>query len=436
MHGTTTDSTYDPTGKLQQSVTRAFKANVVTATWTQGFTYDLAGRPLTQTSDGSTLSRSTYNTTTGELTGVTYANSTGLGTLTRDDAGRTKALGWTFAAGQTASDAVTRTQSGNVLSGTVAATAMPQRVSSYTYDTAGRLTQAVIPGHTLSYGFGVATTTCGAGSVSAGSAGRNTNRTHLTDSYTAAGTSTPNVSSSQYCYDGADRLLSTSGPGALLAGQVVYDSRGNTTGLGSQQLRYDGANRNTQLIDSTTGVQVDYLRDATDRIVQRTSNGTAANSGSPDIGVVKYSFTAGGDTPDLVLDAGSHAVVERTIALPGGVVLTLRPGTTAPADQVWAYPNIHGDVIATAGSNGAKAAKEFLYDPYGQPLDPATLALGTNTANDAVPDTSAGQLDNGWLGQHQRSYEHAGDLALPDGRTRLHACARTIPQRRPGRRRQ
>ena len=219
---------------------------------------------------------------------------------------------------------------------------------------------------------------------------------------------------SESCYDGADRLLSTSGPGAVPAGQAVYDSRGNTTQLGSQLLAFDGANRNTQLRDSasSTAVQVSYVRDATDRIVQRTSNGTAANSGSPDIGITKYSFTGGGDTPDLVLDAGTHAVVERTVALPGGVVLTMRPGTAAPADQVWAYPNVHGDVIATAGSNGAKAAKEFLYDPYGQPLDPSTLAMGTSAANDSVPDTSAGHYDNGWLGQHQRGYEHAGNLAL------------------------
>ena len=90
----------------------------------------------------------------------------------------------------------------------------------------------------------------------------------------------------------------------------------------------------------------------------------------------------------------------------------VRPCRAGPGQQVWAYPNIHGDVIATAGGTGVKAAKEFLYDPYGQPLDPTTLALGRNTANDAVPDTSAGQLDNGWLGQHQRSYEHTGNLAL------------------------
>ncbi|HVM19386.1 MAG TPA: RHS repeat-associated core domain-containing protein [Mycobacteriales bacterium] len=36
---------------------------------------------------------------------------------------------------------------------------------------------------------------------------------------------------------------------------------------------------------------------------------------------------------------------------------------------------------------------------------------GTPAADDRVPDTSAGQLDYGWLGQHQRPYEHASTIA-------------------------
>lgn len=47
------------------------------------------------------------------------------------------------------------------------------------------------------------------------------------------------------------------------------------------------------------------------------------------------------------------------------------------------------------------------YDPYGQPLE----ADGT-VQPDAVPDNQPGDMDYGWLGQHQRSYEHAGSLAL------------------------
>ena len=39
-------------------------------------------------------------------------------------------------------------------------------------------------------------------------------------------------------------------------------------------------------------------------------------------------------------------------------------------------------------------------------------AVGTDTANDAVPDTTTGQCDNSWLGKDQRGYEYAGTRAL------------------------
>jgi RHS repeat-associated protein len=49
----------------------------------------------------------------------------------------------------------------------------------------------------------------------------------------------------------------------------------------------------------------------------------------------------------------------------------------------------------------------FAYDPFGQPL----RTDGTPDTN-AVPANQPGKLDYGWLGQHQRPYEHAGALSL------------------------
>ncbi|MCA1836912.1 MAG: hypothetical protein LC721_11535, partial [Actinobacteria bacterium] len=65
---------------------------------------------------------------------------------------------------------------------------------------------------------------------------------------------------------------------------------------------------------------------------------------------------------------------------------------------VWSYPNVHGDVMATANAAGAKQGPTLSYDPYGQALT-------------SVPDNSAGNFDYGWLGQHQRGLEHAGGIA-------------------------
>ncbi|MGI8683605.1 MAG: LamG-like jellyroll fold domain-containing protein [Acidimicrobiales bacterium] len=101
----------------------------------------------------------------------------------------------------------------------------------------------------------------------------------------------------------------------------------------------------------------------------------------------RYGFTGGGDSADLTLDAGS-VVVERTIGLPGGAAVTKRA-----SGDVWSYPNVHGDTMAVADAAGAKQGATMSYSPDGE-------AFG------ALPDNSAGNLDYGWLGQHQRGLEH------------------------------
>jgi len=71
--------------------------------------------------------------------------------------------------------------------------------------------------------------------------------------------------------------------------------------------------------------------------------------------------------------------------------------TKRAAGDVWSYPNVHGDVIATANAAGAKQGATLSYDPFGQAA--------------ALPDNSAGNMDYGWLGQHQRPLEHAAGIA-------------------------
>src|SRR5205807_1274710 len=113
---------------------------------------------------------------------------------------------------------------------------------------------------------------------------------------------------------------------------------------------------------------------------------------APIVTTIRYGYSGAGDSPDLTLDATNN-VVERTFTLLGDVLLTKRS-----TGDVWSYPNIHGDITATADVTGAKTGGTFSYDPYGQALT-------------AVPDNSAGNADYGWLGQHQRAFEHEGTLA-------------------------
>ena len=113
--------------------------------------------------------------------------------------------------------------------------------------------------HDLHYEFGAAGPgSCPTGTVSAAAAGRNTNRTLMTDSWTdptlPAG-STPVTTTTGSCYDATDRLRATSSTTSTRspppATSASYDSHGNTLTLGGQRLTYDADDRNTGLSGTT-----------------------------------------------------------------------------------------------------------------------------------------------------------------------------------------
>lgn len=55
----------------------------------------------------------------------------------------------------------------------------------------------------------------------------------------------------------------------------------------------------------------------------------------------------------------------------------------------------------------AREVRNAGFTPFGEPL-----TTGGAVDPDHVPDNAPGQMDHGWLGQHQRPYEHAGALSL------------------------
>lgn len=307
------------------------------------------------------------------------------------------------------SDQVVRSQAGNILRDTTTNGSVTN-VSSYSYDATGRLVAASIPRHKLTYGFGPST--CAQpGAVAV--AGKNGNRTSSTDQLLDA-TGNPDASVPQTttaaCYDAADRLIGATvtnpAPGAtpvnqsLTASQIAYDQHGNTTRLADETLAYDGQDRHTSTtLDDVA--KVTYLRDATDRIVQRTEQ-TADGKKT----VTRYGFTGDGDTPDFVYD-GDTRLTEWDLPLAGGVTVEYRS-----AAAVWSYPNIHGDIITTTDAAGQIATPTMpIYDPFGQTIDPTTGLIGTAAANQVAPDTQNGDADYGWVGQHQKLTEHVGTIA-------------------------
>jgi RHS repeat-associated protein len=358
---------------------------------TTTFGYDLAGRETTNTGPVGTitkiydnadrltsLSRNSqvlaegfvYDPTSGRLTHLSYPAGTGragngtTGDFTYStDRGQLASITWKAPGGAviTSDQITTRNKTGDITAQTI-----DGGTHSYTYDNAGRLTQATQPGRTTLYGFG--TPSCGYTG-----AGKNTNRTSQTVN---GGTPTT------YCYDRADRLTSTTETGV---GTITYDTHGNTAQIFGESRTYDIADRHltTTKPGTPSSTTVTYVRDATDRIVAR-KVGTAT--------VARYGTTGSGDAPDFTTNT-SNVVQEVTYSLPGGVLLTTRTG-----GNVWSYPNTHGDISAIADQSGAKLGATRLYDPYG------------NNIAGGIPDNSIGNLDYGWLGQHQRPLEQEPTL--------------------------
>src|SRR4051812_19825342 len=102
-------------------------------------------------------------------------------------------------------------------------------------------------------------------------------------------------------------------------------------------------------------------------------------------------------------------------------MMLINSGTAA---TVWSYSNLHGDEVVTADNSGTRAVGHASYDPFGQPIDPTTGNIGTTAADDAVPDTSNGNnADNGWVGSHQKLYEHLGTVATVEMGARQYVAA-------------
>ncbi|RFA07846.1 hypothetical protein B7R54_00430 [Subtercola boreus] len=403
---TVTTPSYNALGQVTRTVT---VANGRTATSTEEYDYDAEGRAIRVTDNGKVVAAPAYGTSgvsLGQLVSVAYPSAAGgggngsaLAGVGRNSVGATSSLSWTFPAGAAMTDAVIRSQSGRILRDSTTDGTAAAENSTYSYDTAGRLATAAIPGHDLTYGYAAAGG-CGVSRA----AGLNGNRTSSTD--TAGGVTT----TTDYCYDNTDRLTSSSVTNpvsganpvsdGLAAGDLAYDAHGNITKLADQTLGYDSANRHMVTI-LASGTTITYSRDASGRVISRTTvvPGTGPGTGTS---TVTYLY-AGGGVPVMVVD-GSGAP-SRMLSLPGGVSVVIPP----TYNQTWSYPNIHGDIIVTANQSGARSP-QYRYDPFGQPLS-ATGAIGTATSDDATPDNLPGSADHAWVGANSKLYEHEGSVA-------------------------
>lgn len=384
--GNVTTSNYDPKGNL---LSRSSPLG------TEDFVYDTYNRLTDQKLNGAVQAHINYDQYS-RITSVTYPSAGAQQVVySRDTLGRLSGLTYTTGDGHTISDAVTRSQSNEISSGTENGLA-----KSYTYDTAGRLTGATIGTNTYSYSFSpITSTTCPQVSANL-NAGKESNRTQLT----------VNGQVTTYCYNQADQLISSSDP---TIAQPTYDAHGNTTQLGLAtatltKFTYDSSDRNSGIEQDVSGAKgainantVAYTRDVQGRITSRmTGTKVTANNGkvtSTTTGTTKYGFTASGDTPDFALNA-SNQVVEKYLQLPGNVLLTIRPTKTGAAAAVYSLPNIHGDIFATTGATGILTST-FVTGPFGEQV-----------AGQNLQDNTQAGSSFGYVGQNEKITESA--LAL------------------------
>jgi RHS repeat-associated protein len=136
------------------------------------------------------------------------------------------------------------------------------------------------------------------------------------------------------------------------------------------------------------------------------SYGRDAAQGDASAPMVLYGYTGGGDAADITYGADGR-LLTLTTALPGGVVLTNQNNAQGQSVPTWDYPTVRGDLVMTCDNTGVQLGGLRLFTPFGEPLTVAGVVDPDN-----VPNNQPGQLDYGWLGQHQRPYEHAGALSL------------------------
>ncbi len=382
-NGVRTESKYDTAGRV--TTEKVNLPNAADAAQETSYTYDDAGRLRTVSLGATVLATVTYDSA-GELASATYVNGSSLAAVGKDPAGRVTSKTWRTSDNANIASTVTRSRAGTIVDESLNGVDARPTGPNYVYDTAGRLTEAWVPGHHYTYDFSSTVLVCPTGARLG--APLNSNRAALLDE-TSAG-----VAKTLYCYDTADRLMATSGATTITG--VQYDAHGNTTqytdGNATTQLSWDGANRNIAV--RTTGADpadVTYTRDGTDRIIRR----QAAQGDT--VADVRYGYTGSGDTTDLALD-GDKRVVSRSFSLPGGALYTWKPGATGSTVD---HPTVRGDLSLTTGADGKQAGALRTYSPYGEPQQA-----------DDVPDNLPGQMDHGWLGQHQRPYEHAGSLSV------------------------
>jgi len=358
VHDDETTTTYDDFGKITQRVSPL---------GTESYDYDTYSRLTNQKLDGTIYATVTYDAY-NRVDHVSYPNAGQMKvTPGRDTLQRTNSVTYVLGDGTTAvSDTVNLTQN-NKIQNDIVQSGSNQLWSTYGYDQAGRLTSANIGPHTYAYGYGTQATSCGTANNMNPNSGKNGNRT----SQTIDGATTT------YCYDYADRLVSSTDP---TANYTEYDPHGNMTyiGTGTTPLRlcYDSLDRNYCLVSydsSGNGNAMYYGRDTAGRITYREHDTITAHNWNMDA-QNWYGYTGSGGSPDFVFNSTNGVVTTKYLHLAGGVLVTITPQDQTNNQKQYGLQSALGHTLLTTNalgvntSNGNGPLGTFTYDPFGNIL--------------------------------------------------------------------
>ncbi|HSW65685.1 MAG TPA: PA14 domain-containing protein [Bacillota bacterium] len=367
-YGNVSSIAYDAQGRATTKTT--------TQLGTEVFTYDNLDRLTKYTINGIVMANVFYDAYS-RVQNIDYpASNIKLVSLEYDSLLRISAANWKLSDGTTAREEQTKSTTGLITANkrTIGTSVLNQ---SYAYDKAGRLRSANIGTHTMSYNFDPLPSTCGA--TRNVNAYKNANRT----SQTIDGVTT------SYCYDNADRLLSSSDASY---NNPVYDDRGNITQIGSNgkplKFTYDQGNRVVRIEQqdaSGNGTITEFRRDAGGRILERKQTKLTGGASSL-VSQARYGYSTSGDVPDIITDTAG-GLLRKVYSLPGGVTMTSNPTDSQQAKQrTYTIPSFHGDTMITTDYFGVKTGA-FTYDPFGNLLDSTTPPQ-----NNSTPNTTKGYL--------------------------------------------
>lgn len=350
--GKTTTTTYNQAGQVTATTGPAGdEAESYNATTGQLDTVKLTGTTEATVTYCTTSESTSTDPCAGQAETVTYGNGT-TASYRYDSYGSEVQVSYKKGSTTFAGDEITKSPGGRELTDSpftpTSGTFVNPRSgggTDFTYDGAGRLTQAYITGAKVTYSYANNATSDGCTDPDEG---ENTNRTSVVYYPTAGGTA-----KTDSCYNGADQLVKTITSGtATTAGSgtstsYTYDTVGNQTK--NRGTTYAWSSSGQMATATSGGTTVTYTDDPVNRLLKRVGSSTT-----------RYAYCGYTTSPCAVLNS-SGTVTQRLIGLPGGVTLT-----TQSSGNLWSYPNLQGDYIATTNQTGVVQGSVVTYDPFGE----------------------------------------------------------------------